>query len=64
VTSLISTHYRELVSEFKERVQPWAMKAEMREDGSLQYMYRVEEGVSDKSSVMEILKERGLTTCG
>lgn len=64
VTSLISTHYRELVSEFKERVQPWAMKAELREDGSLHYLYQVEEGVSDKSSVMEILKERGFTTCG
>jgi hypothetical protein len=28
--------------------------------GNLIYTYRVEPGVSDKSSVLEILKERGL----
>jgi hypothetical protein len=59
VVSLISTHYRELVEQFDKRVQPWAM--EVFEEGNvLRYTYRVCDGISDKSSVMEILRERGL----
>lgn len=57
--SLISTHYRDLVSEFKEAAA-WQMVAKDREDGSLEYTYVCAAGVSEKSSVMEILKERGL----
>jgi DNA mismatch repair protein MutS len=59
-TTLISTHYRELVEHYKEKgVLAWAMDAKETETG-LEYSYRVTEGISDKSSVMEILKERGL----
>ncbi len=59
-TSIVSTHYRELVQSFSAEANPWAMEAHEKEDGLLKYSYRVVSGVSDKSSVMEILKERGL----
>lgn len=59
-TSLISTHYRELLSDFEEQVQAWQMIATQQSDGTLIYTYKCEKGISDKSSVMEILKERGL----
>ena len=36
------------------------MEASLGDDGKLAYTYKVIPGVSDKSSVMEILKERGL----
>lgn len=59
-TSLISTHYRELVEHYQEKgILPWAMDAKETDTG-LEYSYRVTKGISDKSSVMEILKERGL----
>jgi DNA mismatch repair ATPase MutS len=60
VTSIISTHYRELAQSFSPNANAWAMDAREREDGMLKYSYRVVSGVSDKSSVMEILRERGL----
>lgn len=60
VTSLISTHYKELPTEFSDNVLPWAMDAMEGDDGKLQYSYKLVAGVSDKSSVMEILEERGL----
>ncbi len=60
VVSLISTHYKELPAEFGEVAQAWAMEAEEGADGLLKYSYRMVEGISDKSSVMEILRERGL----
>lgn len=58
VTSLISTHYRGLTDIFMERVLTWSVEAHGEE--SLNYTYRVIPGVSNKSSVMEILRERGL----
>lgn len=58
VTSLISTHYRGLTDVFVKHVVPWALEA--RGEESLEYTYRVIPGVSNKSSVMEILRERGL----
>jgi hypothetical protein len=59
-TTLISTHYRELVEVYKEKgLLAWAMDATETPEG-LQYSYRVTPGISDKSSVMEILRERGL----
>ncbi len=59
-TSLISTHYRELVDAYISKgVLAWAMDATETPKG-LEYSYKVVPGVSDKSSVMEILKERGL----
>lgn len=64
VTSVISTHYRGLTDVFQKTAVLWAMEAyeSDKEDkhGQLQYTYRVIPGVSDKSSVMEILQERGL----
>jgi hypothetical protein len=61
VCSLISTHYRELVENLKQHVQPWAMEV-FEEEDALRYTYRVCAGISDKSSVMEILRERGLVS--
>ena len=59
VVSMISTHYKELVPLFSDAV-PLQLVSSERESGDLDYTYRVEPGISDKSSVMEILKERGL----
>lgn len=65
VTSLISTHYRELITEFQtpqenKRILAWQMLATEKSDGTLNYLYKLADGISDKSSVMEILRERGL----
>jgi hypothetical protein len=62
VFSVISTHYRELAEEFKDEVHAWAMETkDMDAEGTrLEYTYKVIPGISDKSSVMEILRERGL----
>jgi hypothetical protein len=59
-TSLISTHYKELPTEFGGDVLAWAMEAKEGSDGWLEYTYKKMDGISDKSSVMEILRERGL----
>lgn len=61
--SLLSTHYRELVGTFKDIAA--ARQLDATEDsgsGVLTYSYKVIPGVSDKSSVMEILREKGLLT--
>ncbi len=60
VCSLISTHYKQLVEEFTEKALAWQMIANERPDGFLDYTYKKADGISEKSSVMEILKERGL----
>jgi hypothetical protein len=60
ITSVISTHYKELIAQFESAANCWAMDATQKENGELLYSYKVVPGVSDKSSVMEILKERGL----
>jgi DNA mismatch repair ATPase MutS len=59
ITSVVSTHYIQLASDFKEAT---ALKlvTNDKEDTTLEYTYRVAPGVSNKSSVMEILRERGL----
>jgi hypothetical protein len=59
VISIISTHYKELAESFS-MATPLYMDATLADDGNLIYTYTVRPGVSDKSSVMEILKERGL----
>jgi len=56
--SLISTHYRVLAEEYK-KVQSLQVEAITTESG-LKYTYQVIPGISTKSSVMEILQERGL----
>ena len=61
IVSMISTHYKELVPLFSDAT-PLQLVSSERTNGDLEYTYRVEPGISDKSSVMEILKERGLLT--
>jgi DNA mismatch repair ATPase MutS len=58
--SIISTHYRQLAEQFSRTASPLYMVAEDAEHGKLVYSYKVAHGISDKSSVMEILYERGL----
>ena len=58
--SLLSTHYRELTTEFKDVVAARQLDATEDVAGVLTYSYKVIPGVSDKSSVMEILREKGL----
>ena len=58
--SLLSTHYRELAAEFKDAVAARQLDATEDTAGVLTYSYKVVPGVSDKSSVMEILREKGL----
>ncbi len=60
VCSLISTHYKQLVEEFTDKVLAWQMVANEKPDGLLVYTYKKADGISEKSSVLEILKERGL----
>jgi DNA mismatch repair ATPase MutS len=58
--SIISTHYRQLAEQFSRSATPLYMVAEDTDHGKLSYSYKVASGISDKSSVMEILYERGL----
>jgi len=60
VVSIISTHYKDLAESFSKAASAIQMEASVGEEGRLLYTYKVCPGVSDKSSVMEILKERGL----
>lgn len=60
VVSIISTHYVQLADNFKDAAQSLCLVALEKDDSTLQYTYKVEKGVSSKSSVMEILRERGL----
>lgn len=60
VTSVISTHYRHLAEHFKDTAAAYQMVAHSKPDMTLTYTYKAELGISDKSSVMEILIERGL----
>ena len=56
--SLISTHYRTLAEEFSSVEQ---LQAEtIPKDDRLEYTYKILPGVSIASSVMEILREKGL----
>jgi hypothetical protein len=61
--SLISTHYRELASQFSGRADAYSMVAEDGDDG-LVYSYRIAPGVSSKSSVDELLRSHGLLEPG
>ena len=60
IVSIVSTHYRQLAEQFAKEAIPLYMVAEDKEHGKLSYSYKVAAGISDKSSVMEILYERGL----
>jgi len=65
VVSVISTHYKELATTFSD-VQKLQLVAHMGAENKLIYTYKVAPGISEKSSVMEILVERGLVVavCG
>jgi hypothetical protein len=58
--SIVSTHYRELTQMFAKETQQLQLVATEDVNGKLVYSYMIAPGVSTKSSVMEILAERGL----
>jgi hypothetical protein len=58
--SVISTHFKELAEQYTKTVQCLQMEAIVNDDTSLRYSYKAVNGISDISSVMEILKEKGL----
>jgi DNA mismatch repair ATPase MutS len=60
VVSIISTHYRELTDMFAKETQQLQLITSEDTNGKLLYSYMIGPGVSTKSSVMEILAERGL----
>ena len=60
IVSIVSTHYKDLADTYKNQAMPLCMEATEQSDKTLSYSYKVIPGISDKSSVMEILKERGL----
>lgn len=64
VVSLISTHYKELATQFgvgaNKQASVYQMIAHEQENGKLEYTYKLAPGISSTSSVMEILAERGL----
>ena len=59
--SLISTHFKALAEQYTDSVQCLQMEVTGQEDSSLLYSYKAIAGISEISSVMEILKEKGLT---
>jgi DNA mismatch repair ATPase MutS len=58
--SVISTHFKELAEQYIKTAQCLQMEATVNDDTSLRYSYKAVNGISDISSVMEILKEKGL----
>ena len=60
IISIISTHYKDLAESFSDIATALQMDATVGDNGLLTYTYKVTPGISDKSSVMEILRERGL----
>jgi len=60
VFSVVSTHYLELPERYKDSVQALCMDASRKDDGKLEYTYRLKRGINNLSSVREILEERGL----
>jgi hypothetical protein len=60
IVSIISTHYKDLAETFGEKAAAIQMEAGDGGGGQLVFSYKVIPGISDKSSVMEILRERGL----
>lgn len=64
VVSIISTHYHELATEFETKATQLCMDAKVNEAQKLTYTYKVCKGISEMSSVLEILEERGLFSPG
>lgn len=63
VMSFISTHYRELATQFNDQCTAYKMVANDGPTGLI-YSYKIEDGVSDKSSVDELLRLHGLLKPG
>ena len=61
--SLISTHYRELATKFGSQCTAYKMVASDGPSGLI-YSYKIDAGVSDKSSVDELLRSYGLLEPG
>lgn len=59
ILSLISTHYHNLTEDFKDCMKPLQAYSEKIGD-IVKYSYKIQEGVSTVSSVLEILKEHNL----
>jgi len=64
IISIISTHYHELATEFVKKSTQLYMDAKVNDGNKLVYTYKTLKGVSEMSSVLEILEERGLFTPG
>ena len=60
IVSIVSTHYIELATDFTSEARAFQLVTNERDDSTLLYTYKVAPGISNKSSVMEILRERGL----
>lgn len=60
ILSVVSTHYTELAYHYTDTVVPLQLVTNGTNKQSLTYTYKVAEGVSEVSSVMDILTERGL----
>jgi DNA mismatch repair ATPase MutS len=60
IGSIISTHYCELPDKLCSKAKPYCMEAYDNKEKGLKYTYRLIPGISNISSVSEILKERGL----
>lgn len=63
VMSIISTHYRELATSFEDRCTSYKMVADTGTDGLI-YSYKIARGISELSSVDELLRFHGLFTPG
>jgi DNA mismatch repair ATPase MutS len=59
IISLISTHYHKLTDDFKDCMKPLQAYSEKIND-LVKYSYKIIEGTSNVSSVLEILKEHNL----
>lgn len=60
IVSVISTHYTELATHYKDVAVQTQVVTKDDGKGNLTYTYTVREGISDVSSVREILHERGM----
>lgn len=60
IISIISTHVFEIAKKAPENIKRMCVPAEKKENGSLEFTYKLQEGVCEVSSVDLILGEKGL----
>jgi DNA mismatch repair ATPase MutS len=58
--SIISTHYRELPTLFSSNAGAYQLRAQIDDKNIIHYSYKLDQGISNVSSVMELLREHGL----